>query len=1122
LPSASRRLIAGAFCHLLTWCCLLAAQDGTTHTAAEPAKPGADETAAPPQPKVEEAEPALYWLKDKQGALVPVPGFSFENFERLYKLEKQLAGQGQPPRFSLQDVSVTGTAGAEHADVTVNCRVQLREDRWVRVPLRFDQAVLREPAGYKGPGEQDLQFEADGEGYVSWIRGQANQQHELTLKMLVPLVVAGDETRLKLLIPRATRSELKLKVPVGGAVGKVSEGAILSETKALGNNGTEFTVSGLGGDFELTWRKTGGRVAESPTVLEASGAVLARIDRRSVESEATLSVRSYGAPFERFRVRLPPGAKLVAGSPSRYTVKEVEEGAAAGGQQDLVEVHLANKTSGPVEVRLNTHRPHTDGKPDQWVDLAGFEVEGAKRQWGTIAVAAPGDWQVLWGSSDGLRQTDQLPDALPREDVVAGYDYFAQPYALSARLVPKRTRINVEPDYRLRVEADRVQLRATLKYTIRGAKVATLQVALPGWERVEPGPDTVVAVDGATAGGGDLYSIPLLQPTSGQIEVRIDAQRPITAEVKSLRLRLPQPRADSVAPALVSVTAAENVELTPRDSEIKGLVREEDGLPTTPEKKQPAALRYRGEASDAAFAADFCVRSQRISVAVTSRLVPDEQAGRREQTLAYKVEQTLAYKIAYEPAEYLIIEVPRSLAKPNSFAIRRGKEKEAVAVELVQSEAGPESAAGPVRMRIVPKHRIGPCEFVLEYPVSLPRLAPDDRTSLTLPLVMPGEGELSSNKFSVTAPGLRVEARGGPWKAVEDGGVRPARQRGLQWAADRRADQVDLALQAEDAEETGTTVVGQAWVQTWLTGAARQDRVIFRFTSNQKELDLSIPAGADTARMVVLLERDGKRETVPVPGRNRLAIPLSQDANLHQYLLELQYNFREQRPAPGRLSIDLPRLGHNVWTRRLYWQLILPQNEHVMAVPAGFTSESTWQWAGGFFCRKALATDADLERWIGVSQGASIPEGSNCYLFGAFGNVERCELRTAGRAWIVLLASGAALVVGLLLIYVPASRHPATLLGAATVLLCLGLLYPQPVLLLSQAASLGLGLTILAGLLARSVARRRRTARLPEPSTALLETGSAGNQHQAPAPGSEGSTQSAPAIVPTPNPDANA
>ena len=66
----------------------------------------------------------------------------------------------------------------------------------------------------------------------------------------------------------------------------------------------------------------------------------------------------------------------------------------------------------------------------------------------------------------------------------------------------------------------------------------------------------------------------------------------------------------------------------------------------------------------------------------------------------------------------------------------------------------------------------------------------------------------------------------------------------------------------------------------------------------------------------------------------------------------------------------------------------------------------------------------------------------------------------------MLSASGTALIVGLLLIYVPVTRHPAALLVAGAALATLGVLYPEPACLAAQASSLGLMLALVAALLA--------------------------------------------------------
>ncbi len=323
LPSAK----AVVFCCLLSWCSAAAAQEGSSSRPSEPSKAAPAAAAEPAERaagRVEESQPSLYYLKDKQGKLQAVLNFSFEDFEELERLKHQLAQGDERPRYSIQQISAEGTATADYAELTIQFRILVREEQWLRVPLHLDQAVLRQQPQYQGAGEQFLHFEGDAEGYVLWIRGPAGQQQQVTLKMLLPLEHVGDETRLKLLAPRATASEWKLKVPVAGAAARVSEGATLLPPAASGNQ-TEFTVLGPSGDFELSWSKGSGRLAEVPAVLEAVGAIASRIDSRGINEDATLSVKSYGAAFERFRVRLPPDAVLVPGTASAYTVVPVEQ-----------------------------------------------------------------------------------------------------------------------------------------------------------------------------------------------------------------------------------------------------------------------------------------------------------------------------------------------------------------------------------------------------------------------------------------------------------------------------------------------------------------------------------------------------------------------------------------------------------------------------------------------------------------------------------------------------------------------------------------------------------------------------------------------------------------------------
>jgi hypothetical protein len=1067
---------------LLSWCCIAMAQqdgDSAARTGEKTAKPQA-------AAKVEESHPSVYYLPDKQGNLQPVLDFQYQDFLELYKLKNQLQQRNEPPRYSIQRLTITGMAGKENVELDVRFQILVRNDNWVRIPLRLDQGVLRGAVKYQGPGEQFVHYETDSDGYVCWVRGKSDSQHEITLRMLVPLAGKGDQPRLKLCVPRAAASELKLTVPVSDAIGTVSEGATLLSSTGVEGGATELNVVGLGSEFELSWRKTDPRVVETPPALEAIGTVLSKLDGHLILSEATLSVRSYGAAFHRFIVQLPPGAELTPKSTDAYDVAPLETVETDKTLQRRVEVRLPKKTVGPVEVRLTCRRDYDPLKDKAWCELAGFEVQGAIRQWGTHSVTVPDDWQVSWGAQGAdrnLKETDIVPDTVKKEDILANFEYSAQPYSLTARLSPRKTQIHVDPKYQLWIDPDKVRLEGTLSYTIRGSKTSTLEVAIPGWELDDVGPDSRIATDGATS-VNDNVVIPLAKPTSGTIELVLRAHRAIDAKNAAFRVELPRPQSHYTAPASVSVSPADNVELIPDSQNIEGLARQWKNLPQAFEifaERPQEALYYRGTGGKAVFAGAFRVHAGQISVDAFT------QVAIRERTA--EVEQRQSYTIAYEPVDRLTVSVPRVLTRAKRLeAFCDGKPLTLIALE--NTPAGKDTAR-PVLMRaVLPSPRIGSCDLMLRYSMPLVEPTPEKPSSLSLPLPMPEVGHLTANHLKVKAAEnicVLHETKDG-WTVVEDKASASGSGNNLRLNAEKAVSQLDLNLRWND-DAVGSTVVSRAWVQSWFSSTLRQDRAAYQVITDRQELEVLFPAGTALNQTVVFV--DGKQVESRTVGEDRLLIPLPIAHERRRVVLELLYHETDPRPPRGALHLEFPRIGPGAWVRRLYWQLVLPSDEHVIAHPDGFTGEFVWGWRNYFWEEQPLLDQEQLEEWIGVAPRAPLPERANHYLYSALGDPQQADLHTAGRTWIVLLASGAALVAGLLLIYVPACRHPVVLLVLGIALTAAGLIAPEPTFLLVQAASLGLVLSFLAGLLERGMTRQQRRAAIrKEPSNARVELGS--------------------------------
>jgi hypothetical protein len=416
-------------------------------------------------------------------------------------------------------------------------------------------------------------------------------------------------------------------------------------------------------------------------------------------------------------------------------------------------------------------------------------------------------------------------------------------------------------------------------------------------------------------------------------------------------------------------------------------------------------------------------------------------------------------------------------------------------------------------MRVnLPAASVGPCELTLQYAVPVAGMKPCEPSVLSVPLPMPADGELTGNRLVVKAArNTSVSPRGVGWTIADRTSAGLREQAVWQLTAAKRMDRIDLDLRTEGGDATAAATVDRVWIQTWLTAPERQDLAVYQFTTNRKEWEVVFPAGATPDPEAVFV--NGKRIEGCAVAEDRLLVPLSAGGEYRRFVVELRYHFSGPRPPRGAMCLEFPRLnsGTHVW--RMYWQLILPANEHLMTNPAGFTGEFTWGWQDYAWGRQPLLDQAQLEAWSGATLRTTLPERSNLYLLSTAGDADQAELRTVGRTSIVLWASGMALVAGLLLIYVPAARHPAVLLTAGIAILAAGLVAPEPTLLLAQGASLGVGLTLLAGFLERSLSSRRRFPVRKETASALV---GATSTHSALRPllvDGHATTETAPAIV---------
>ena len=1028
-----------------------------------------------------EIPPDVYYLKGKDGSLHAVLGFSIEDFEALYKLKKRLDLQEQTPRYNIERVQIVGEARGERVELTVELDIRLSEsltlDQWVRIPLRLGSAVLREPPRHAGSGDAILHFEDDREGYSCWLRGDPAEPHRLTLKMLAPLSTAGGETRLRLSTPRGAMSQLKLTVPLDRATARVIDGGELDECGPSGSGKTMISVLGVGGEMTLAWRAAAGPVAIAPAVLEATGALLARIDGRSVNTEARITVRSFGGPFDSFRLRLPPEAELVGPPQTGVSVTpldaDVAPDASAG---KIVEVKLDRKTSGSVEIRLVTERPYNVTASGESLELAGFEVQGAVRQWGHIAVQVVGNWQIVWGPRHSVRQVDDLPESLRRDDLMAGFEYFVQPCSLTARMAPQKTRVSVDPEHVLYVGAERTQLRSKFKYKVRGAKIRALDIEAPGWKIDDVGPANLVNADAIASNADGTLSVPLAQPTSGDFEITLEGRHDIAKDAKAISLDIPRPIAEAMGQAIVVVLPDDNVELTPQKEALVGLAAQSLKPSMRLPDRQQDPFVYRCESSaPARFVSEFQVHAKTVAIEAVSQA----DVGEHE----IQVEERLIYQTAYEPIDKLTLRMPPSIVFEKLQVTLDGAR---LTPSLAPNDAEAERRFSIIRVPL-PTPRIGRFETQVSYSILQEKLLPATSVPISIPLVVPADGRLTYNQLMVAAqPGLTLSLRKGDWN-VDPQPRFPATQPGQMTLTSRDAStEAPLAVTQKERQAPGSTVIDRGWIQTWLGDGLRQERVVFRFRANAPVARLQLPPGAtslearlDNQPLLPEVDRDGA-----------IGVRLPGAGQPREHLLELKYHFA-RKDWGAHAQFTAAQFGPDVWVRRLYWQVILPPRELLLFSPSAYTREFFWTWDRFGFRRQPTLEQPELEAWTGASpdwMGTSVGDlrlaSANRYLFSRMGPQADLDVWTARWSRLVFGASLVTLLAGLGMIYYPAARRPAIWFVVAVALVAGGLIEPETTLLVAQAAALGVALAGLALWLAGRVRRQ------PAPAPPMPRTGS--------------------------------
>lgn len=1046
-----------------------------------------------------------FLLLDEAGNPVIMPGMSFEKLDELQRMQQ--GWQQISQLYTIESLEVRGrvvetTAELNVAELNVTLRIDLEPTggKWVTVPLRMANFHRQGPADVSGVERYRLDLSQDGSGHLLHLKSETRRSVVMAMRVkgrVSPAPGSAIEFRL----PEAP-SQITLDIPSPGVSATViGRGDEVLETKSQ-QNATEVLLTSGGGTFSLRFGVQL-PVVDTRPILESESRILVdwqQADNAPIVSQE-IAVRSGRGDLSRFVLSIPIGVPLLQQPTIRGSAPfEIEEGldTELTGTMPAVEKPGDDQSEGMqrrsvgvmptgergdsrVEIGIATQLRSEDGRPGGTIVVQPITVADAIEQTGEIEIRTPRDYRLRWTPQPWVSSQWDQADADTGSTRTYRFRFDRVPFELPVWLSARAKRLRVEGDYRLTFYDSLASLKLLLRTGggVPDSRILALNVA--GW-RVQNtfvgGSTTPVQVDQK----GDLLEIDLASLPSGGESDRIEIAlvRSLGDVADQIELPLPQIAGDpeligTIASTLSVVTQADYRFIADLGSSLgMGEVLRVYG-PAGPPEPPLAGATPAGSTPLGSRGAEPIVEN-RYSLPDISQ--PSKLAGflvTERPRIAYQAEADISISgnqlieevnwvvypqgglrgrlpIAWGRGEAGRVDSSLSsadVASNDSTGVGDDGDKVyrlpsgtlwSVTVDEMPSvlRASSENeysiysdflAGGPHRVRLRRSRELPAAIFSDPLPSGTHRIAGVD-------LPRPGVADMT-----LRGP-MTVRLRGDrgidlSWRdSASPGQGQPGEPILL---ASQPITELPLGVRGVDPKQE-EVIVRRAVLRTAVSRDTQHDYLI---ASVQGGAVLRLPLVGAGPESLVRAMIDGTPTEVLRVDDNTCSVRLGEKGT-HTVSIQL-WSPRESSLIAEQVQ---PILSLPTGTERFYWEIVTPQDDHLVWASPSSGRAMRWQFDRWRLYRQPVLTAAELAAWAGASWETRLPPG-NRYLFVG---VDASGLRTVmmSRMAIWLIAGTAVLLVSCLLTYFPRARHPLLAVAGAVLLSGMTLLLPDASVLAGQ------------------------------------------------------------------------
>ena len=982
-----------------------------------------------------------YMFLDSAGNPVLIPNMTFEELVQL-----QTGNASSTRAFEFKSLKIDGTSEDDRAELDIEVRVAIEATRGqtISIPLQMPNFNLLGAPEFASvpPATKDdsdrLIVARSGGGYV--LLSRAEKRRETVVRMKVSArVKTSSASVIEFKLPDVP-TDVTLKTSRRQQIGEVfglGDEVIQSRSNA---KGTTFAVESSGGSFQLRWSQARQeRLQNENFSVDGNIDVQWKSPDEAPSLTAQLRLRSLreSESISSFSVRLPPRSTWKSDPQLTSSGRTITPTKNGDGTYRIT-IPENERRGESMDVLLEVQLSKNEFGADNWYRFRIPQIVGALRQEGEVAISSIDDYRLRWLGTRGIQRTLDPTTSESKRSYSFRFDRgtFVMPIRLMAQ--QQQLRVSAESDIYF------TDSLATLDMTLRtrGDASDSRQIGINfGPWRQATVQDSETQEQMAIGRTGDTTQVSLTRENGGVASlISIRADMSFSAD-----------QGDEVVLDLPQIVSEDpNVIVESSTVTLRSDGRNAIGVDLSRSSQSLGSDLGSAEEANSPMVSHFRIQPPTEQVQIVGTMDPQQPQITLESEadvtlegdiLVTNVQWTISSRSDLEG--YLDVAIPKlnqnqEILTPATLSDSAKDQSWSVTVNGKAADLRPDQSGDQYYRIVSEKLTAGQRAFTIRW-VSRSEVKNIFVQSIALPRLRQAVVELRGD--------MNIALNGNQNFDLK---VADSPSNGTLKLGEAPREPIRVRLTPKTVRQQDLTIQ-KAVIRSAVGQSVRYEQVL-----------ASVQGGDEfrvwTSGMIVNLESDARvdgQATAVRRDMNELVIDLPGDTKNHLIDLRVWH----ERPAPGQFGIVEPSVRLPLGAGRVYWQVVLPSDYHVVWATPTLGRAMNWEFDRWRLSRRPMFDSEKLTDWIGKNPDANFPTGNDYLYVGS--EISQFKVRSAGRSWLWLIVGVSVLSVAWTLAYVPSVRNPMVAVAAAVAFAGLLTLAPDAAVLTGQLALVAMVLVII-------------------------------------------------------------